>query len=571
VFRPNETHRQQDLFSIETQLGPELRKRLYGSREYEFYKRVFSRIPEPLFADLYADQPASRPNVPVNTLVGALLLQHMYDWTFEELLDRVAFDLKVRAALGLWSLDEAPFCRATLFNFQKRLRDHMVASGQDKFQGVFDRLSQADLEEFGLSARIQRCDSTQLGSNIRDYTRIELLVEVVLRMWRILGEADQAQHRERFGRFVDAKTSGQFLYRLRRSDIDTALEQLARLYAWMVEALQGGYGSTEIHRIVCRVFAEHFTLVEERIAVRPAEEVASGSLQSPDDPEATYRNKAETFCKGYVLHVAETATPENDLQLITDVAVAPNNVEDGRILNGRLAEMHRKTPELEELHTDGAYGSEDNDRQLGKLEILAVQTGIRGPSARAPIRVERDEAGLLHVRCAAGHQVAAVSAKKHHKAEFAAAHCEGCPFAAVCRAQRRSHGRRTFYFTEEEAVKWLRHYRIETLPPERQALRANVEATIRQFKAPCRSGKLRTRGLNAMRRYAFLRAAAINFGRVYRYLQRRTAQQEPSAPVPAPSHPRPALRTGLLALLRRKLRVRETYRGIQTAASTVFA
>jgi hypothetical protein len=68
VFRPNETHRQQDLFSIETQLGPELRKRLYGSREYEFYKRVFSRIPEALFAELYADQPASRPNAPVNTL-----------------------------------------------------------------------------------------------------------------------------------------------------------------------------------------------------------------------------------------------------------------------------------------------------------------------------------------------------------------------------------------------------------------------------------------------------------------------------------------------------------------------
>jgi len=571
VFRPNETHRQQDLFSIETQLGPELRKRLYGSREYEFYKRVFSRIPESLFAELYAEEPASRPNAPVNTLVGAMILQHMNDWTFEELLDHVAFDLKVRAALGLWSLDEVPFCRATLFNFQKRLRDHMVASGQDKFQVVFDQLSQADLEEFGLSARIQRCDSTQLGSNIRDYTRIELLVEVVLRMWRVLGEAGQAQHRERFARFVDAKTSGQFLYRLRRSDIDQTLEQLAQLHAWMVEALQADYGSTEIHRIVRRVFAEHFTLVEERIVVRPATEVGSGSLQSPDDPEATYRNKAGEFYKGHVLHVAETATPGNALQLITDVAVAPNNVEDSGILNERLAEMHGRTPDLEELHTDGAYGSEDNDRQLGQLNILAVQTGIRGPSARAPIRVDRDEAGRLHVRCAAGHRVAALSAVKHYKAEFAAAHCAGCPFAAVCRAQRREHGRRTFYFTEEEAVKWLRHYRIETLPPERQALRANVEATIRQFKAPCRNGKLRTRGLCAARRYAFLRAVAINFGRVYRHLQRVSSPPRPPASVSAPATPHLTLCTALLARLLRTLRVRESIRGYRAAAFTVFA
>jgi hypothetical protein len=106
VFRPNETHRQQDIFGLETQLSPDLRKRLHGSKEYAFYKEVFCRIPEALFAELYDEDPASRPNAPVNTLVGAMLLQHQNNWTFEELLDRVAFDLKVRAALGLWSLAE---------------------------------------------------------------------------------------------------------------------------------------------------------------------------------------------------------------------------------------------------------------------------------------------------------------------------------------------------------------------------------------------------------------------------------------------------------------------------------
>jgi hypothetical protein len=278
VFRPNQTHHQQDIFGIEAQLSPGLRKRLLESKEHAFYKEIFCRIPETLFAELYAEELATRPNAPVNLLVGAMILQHANDWTFEELLDRVAFDLKVRAALGLWSLDQESFCRATLFNFQKRLRNHMVASGQDKFQAVFDRLTEDQLERFGLKGTIQRCDSTQVGPNIRDYTRIELLVEVVLRMWRVLNEAHQAEHGERFARFVEAKTSGQFLYRLRRSDIDATLKLLGELYAWMVEALKADYGSTEIYRIVCRVFAEHFTLVEERVAVRPAQEIGSGSL-----------------------------------------------------------------------------------------------------------------------------------------------------------------------------------------------------------------------------------------------------------------------------------------------------
>jgi hypothetical protein len=571
VFRPNETHRQQDIFGLETQLSPDLRKRLHGSKEYAFYQEVFCRIPEALFAELYDEDPASRPNAPVNTLVGAMILQHLRDWTFEELLDRVAFDLKVRAALGLWSLAEEPFCRATLFNFQKRLRDHMVQTGQDKFQAVFDRLSQEDLERFGLKSTTQRCDSTQIGSNIREYTRIELLVEVVLRMWRVLGEADQAQHAERFAAYVEAKTSGQFLYRLRKSDIDATLERLGGLYAWMAESLEAGYGSTEIHRIVRRVFAEQFTRVEEKIAVRAAGEIGSDSLQSPDDPDATYHKKDEAEFHGFVLHATETADPENDLQLIVDVAVAPNNQADSCILHERLPEMHRKTPDLRELHTDAGYPSEDNDRRQHALGILAVQTAIRGRTAQAPMQIDRDEAGFLHIRCAAGHLVPGHSTPKHYKAEFAAASCAGCPFAAVCLAQRRAHGGRTFYFTGADVLKQARHRRIETLPEERRTLRANVEATIKEFKAPCRNGKLRTRGLCAMSRYAFLRAIGINFGRVYRHRQRLASGRGTPAPVPAPAHRRLVPLHGLLAPLWRLVQALGTCGGDRIPASAAFA
>ena len=571
MFRANETHRQQDIFGLETQLSPELRKRLHVTKEYAFYTEVFCRIPEALFAELYDEDPASRPNAPVNTLVGAMILQHHNNWTFEELLDRVAFDLKVRAALGLWSLAEEPFCRATLFNFQKRLRDYMVRTGQDKFQAVFDRLGQETLERFGLKSTTQRCDSTQMGSNIREYTRIELLVEVVLRMWRALAEADRQAYAARFSGFVEAKTSGQFLYRLRQSEIDATLQRLGELYAWMVEALEAGYGSTEIHRVVRRVFAEHFTRVEEKIAVRAAAEMGSASLQSPDDPDATFHRKDDEEYRGFVLHATETADPENDLQLIVDVAVVPNNQGDGHILHERLPAMHEKTPQLRELHTDAGYGSEDNDRLQTDLGIMAVQTAIRGRVAQAPMRIDRDAAGLLHIRCAAGHQVPGRPAEKHYKAEFAAASCAGCPFAAVCQAQRRAHGGRTFYFTEADVLKQARHRRIETLPQERRTLRANVEATMKEFKAPLRNGKLRTRRLCAVSQYAFLRAIGINFGRVYRHLQRLSSPPRPSSPVPAPAHLPSAVRTGLLARLRRLVCAPAAYGGRRIAASAAFA
>lgn len=552
MFRPNEKHRRQDVFGIEMQLSRELRKRLHASKEYAFYKEVFCRIPEALFAGFYDDSPATRPNVPVNQLVGALILQHLNDWSVEELLDRLAFDVKTRAALGLWHFGEEAFCKATLYNFQGRVRDDMVRTGRDKFQIVFDRFSADDLERFGIKSTTQRCDSTQMGSNIRQFTRIELLVEVVLRMWRVLSEADQAKHADRFAAYVKAKTSGQFLYRLRKSEYGDTLERLGHFYAWMAEALEADYGSTEIFRVVLRLFAEQFTRVEEKIAVRAPEEIRSDSLQSPDDVDATYREKDGESFLGFVLHATETADPENPFQLITDVVVAPNNQDDSRILHDRLPAMKEKTPDLRELHTDATYGGEDNDLRETELGIAAVQTAIRGHLSPAPMRIDRDEAGLFQIRCSGNHEVTGQATPSRFKAVFPATACAGCPFADVCPAQRLARGGRVFYFREEDMLRQARHRRLAELPQDRRTLRANVEATMREFGAPRRNGKLRTRGLWAASRYGFLRAIAINFGRIYRY-QRLTASPpaEPVALPPSlpPKSSSPAPLTGLLPRL----------------------
>jgi hypothetical protein len=550
VFRPNETHRQQDLFGLKAQLPQHTWKLLKESQEYAFYEEIFCRIPESVFAELYHDSPATRPNAPVNRVVGALILQHMRDWTFEELMDRITFDVKVRAALGLWTLEETAFCRATLFNFQNRAREHMGKTGRDIFQCVFDLLTREQLERFGLKGEIQRCDSTQIGSNIRVFTRIELLVEVVLRMWRVLGEAGQARHAERFDLYVKAKTSGHFLCRLRKSEFDAILQQLGGFYAWMVETLKAEYGDTEIYRIVCRLFAEQFARVEETIAVRANEEIRSSSLQSPDDLDATHRKKDGESFQGFVLHATETADPENPLQLVTDVAVAPNNRDDSRILHDRLPAMKEKTPDLVELHTDATYGSEDNDEIEAELGIAHVQTAIRGQLSPAPMHIERDESGGFRIRCFAGHVVRNGVTPTRFKAAFPAYCCMGCPFAESCPSQLMARGGRTHYFTEDTLLRQARHRRLQELPEERRTLRANVEATMRQFSVPLRNGKLRTRGLHPAGRYGSLRAVGINFGRIYRH-QRKLAslprKPEASRPV-APCIPPFASRAAGLLL-----------------------
>jgi hypothetical protein len=61
------------------------------------------------------------------------------------------------------------------------------------------------------------------------------------------------------------------------------------------------------------------------IALRDPKEVRADSLQSPHDPDVTYSGHKG---KGYEVQVAETCDEENDVQIITHVAVTPSSGSD---------------------------------------------------------------------------------------------------------------------------------------------------------------------------------------------------------------------------------------------------
>jgi hypothetical protein len=63
---------------------------------------------------------------------------------------------------------------------------------------------------------------------------------------------------------------------------------------------------------------EHFIVDDDEADPRPksGQQLAASSLQSPDDPVATYRHKAGEDFVGYVANLTETCHPDNPLQLV---------------------------------------------------------------------------------------------------------------------------------------------------------------------------------------------------------------------------------------------------------------
>lgn len=108
MFKENLKHYQKDLFGIDGHLTETLKKELFESPEYNFYKIIFCNINEQDFKVLYSDK-NSRPNSPVNILISSILLRYKNNWTYEELFKHIKFDILTKTALGLSSLNEVPF------------------------------------------------------------------------------------------------------------------------------------------------------------------------------------------------------------------------------------------------------------------------------------------------------------------------------------------------------------------------------------------------------------------------------------------------------------------------------
>ena len=513
MFRKSTGHLQDDLYPFKNDLTKEKREKLEKSEETYFYNTIFCNIKEEEFKVIYSDDDGSRPNAPINSMVASLILMNRYYWTYEELFDRIDFDLLTRTALGLENLHETPFCQATLFNFQNRLSEYFIKTGDNIIEKVFDGLTREELKTLRLKTNIQRSDSTLIASNIRNYTRLQLLVEVIIRMHRILTEEDKKAYEEYFAPYVK-QTSGQYIYRIKGKDTNEKLSEIGRMYYWINTNIKEKYGDKEIFRVFERAYLEHFKTENEKIEIRPNEEMHSSMLQSPDDIEATFRKKGTQISKGQVINVTETANPDNPIQLIMDIAVKPNNIDDSEILNERIEKIKEKAPDLDEIHTDGGYGSEDNDIKMEAQKINHIQTAIRGREEKVEIKVEKKDDGSYKVSC---HEqcVESKKAKKRNKAVFNLERCKNCPVAGDCPTILMNKGR-VFYFTDNYYLMKKRQDNILNIPKERRGLRPNVEATVKEIKYPTK-GKLKVRGIFKTMIYAYTRGISVNFGRIYRF------------------------------------------------------
>jgi len=528
MYKRNQRHLQLPLMSQLDALSEKRRKGLEESWAGTFYREFFSRLNEDIFADLYSDKP-SRPNIPVNVLAGFEVLKAGFGYSDEEMYAAYNYDMQIRYAFGYCNLGEGEFELRTIYNFRRRLGEHMQEKGINLIEKAFEQVSDEQIEAFQLKTGKLRVDSTQIASNIREMSRLQLLVEVLQRVHRMLSEEDLKHYKNDFEPYLHG-TSGQYVYRIKGQEAADHLQPIGELMHRLVNELHVDYGQEPTYQMLVRVFQEHFTLDEEDdLHPRKGKELSAGSLQSPDDWEATYRRKRNEDYQGYVANLTETCDPENKFQLINKVQVEPNTTEDADMLKQALPDLKDRT-DVKRINTDGGYGSPDVDEAMQEAKVEQIQTAIRGRKpAEEKLGLEDfdweiDEDGKPEqVACPHGQSVEVQLGRKEHRylAYFDSTICRDCPLVDQCPTEPlKRKPMHVLRFSQQETDLALRRKRSADVRATGRNLRAGAESMVRSVKHPFRNGKLPVRGKPRVSMMVIASAAMTNIRRIQGYQEK---------------------------------------------------
>jgi hypothetical protein len=537
---------QTSLFSSSHFLPDEKRERLERDWPGQFRRSALPLIDEEAFRDLYHDW-NGRPNKPVQTVIGALLLKEMSDLTDAEALGALDYDLRWHVALDL-EPEEAHCCQKTLHNFRAKL------AASEKGRLLFEDMTARIIEALGVSTGRQRLDSTHIMSNVATLTRLGLFCETA----RVFLKELKKKSKKKFdgvpeglrGRYLRDDGESSSYDDARSSEGRRRLAVCARDVWRLVDRFRGEEGVEALHSygLLARLLKEQCDVVEEPqgaaegdadvndppapVVVKPAKEVKSDSLQTPHDASVTYSGRKG---KGQEVQVAETCGNHDKPEMITYAEQTRSCDSDEKAAVPAVENLAGRNIGPKELLTDTNYGSTENAIECEKrgTELVAPVPGPKVDEAPAEAGersitkadFDVDPKGERKARCPAGRE--ATSEKRDPETGrvrvfFDGKACGACPHQDHCPAKPLRDGRRVLRTTVHGAV-LARRRRYEKTGEfkKRYAERAGIEATNSELKRRHGLGRLRIRGFLRVRLAVHLKAAACNVKRMVKHLVER--------------------------------------------------
>ena len=209
------------------------RKHLMSSWAETFSKKIFPFIEEDRFSVLYSDNPASRPNYPVNIYFGLLILREIFNQSDEEVLNSLMFDIRYQHALHTTSFQEQPVSKNSLTNFRAAVYKYNQEYGIDLVQEEIEAQAKSFSKLLKTEGKTVRMDSLMISSSYRKLSRLEIIYSTVSRLIKVIDKNTTLP--EYFKPYLDESHYNDTIYRSRDKDLNTKIKKVlkdgVRLYS----------------------------------------------------------------------------------------------------------------------------------------------------------------------------------------------------------------------------------------------------------------------------------------------------------------------------------------------------
>ena len=511
-------------------LSERVRKLVENSWAKDFADIVFPAINEERFAVLYSEQAFSRPNTPVNFIVGALMLKELNGLTDDELVASIWCDVRYQYALHSTSYEEQPVSDRTFSRFRERLYNYEVNNKVDLLSEEMKHLAEEYSTFMKLRKGVKRMDSLMIASRSKALSRIQIL-------YRTVAGALKLMHRLGFDslipgglfHYLEPDDENLVIYHSKGDDAGSRLEQVMKdaLQVFSLMSDDSWYEFQE-YQLLERVLREQTTFDPENdaLALKENKEITAQSLQNPSDPDATYREKAGKGHKGYVGNLVESIG-ENGDSVITDFDYKTNDHSDSDFCKEYL-ESRPDDAEHETMITDGAFGGEENRALAESKNVELVATALTGVLPDPVFaEFEMDAKGERVVRCPAGHEPLGTTYYEKQgicRARFAKDHCCNCPHRDKCRALEQKKN----YVVMVSAKKVARAQYLKTLSTElyRQLTRQRnaIEGIPSVLRRKYRIDEIPVFGYIRSKMFFVLKLGAYNIQKLCRHCARSRRQ-----------------------------------------------
>lgn len=519
------------------QLSLEDRFQLASKREQRFVLKswakgfseiVFPAINEERFAVLYSQEPASRPNTPINVLVGALMLKELFQMTDEELVETlVCGDLRFQYALHTTSFVEQPLSKNSFNRFRKRLYLHYLENGEDLLHQEMEALAEQFCQFLGIQPTMKRMDSLMIAANCRRLSRLELMYTCVQNLVKTLYQEDNALVPESMRHYLKDTDANQVFYHDKDSTIDAKLDRVIQEAHALETKLDTEHQALPDCQLLHQVLDEQTTVNEAgQHQAKAGKEITPESIQNPAEPEATYRNKAGKHHFGYVANLVETV--DENGTMITNYDYDVNTHSDVKFCEEWLDKIGTAESEIT-LVADGSYNSTANREQAEKQHIQFAPTNLNGTAPaeiKANFQINEDDT----IVCPAGHQ--AFKTSHYEKPEgycawFDKETCESCSLFETCQPKMQKKASIVKLSKNQiSRARYLKQISSQEFKPLVD-FRNGIEGVPSVLRRRYHVDKMPVRGLVRTKLRFSLKIGAINIKNLLKGIKQRKKNQQP--------------------------------------------